>query len=144
MIIIYILFIILSFSSAGKFFCFERNFSKNNFFLIVFSHSNHKVRLYDIIRKTVNKSSDTLLLEVRLHQFVLPTAASSPVEEQTQSTEKIEIQKRDSWDSGEDHYFKWASLNRRPMESLAGRKRSIKLSKYRRITGGIQRRELAH
>ncbi len=49
----------------------------------------------------------------------------SPANEQSQSNEdevEIKLQPRDSWDSGEDQYFRWASLNRRPMESLAGRK----------------------
>ena len=32
---------------------------------------------------------------------------------------------RRSWDSNEDQYFKWAKANRRPMESLAGRKRRV-------------------
>jgi hypothetical protein len=53
------------------------------------------------------------------------------------------LEERNSWDSGEDHYFKWAALNRRPMESLAGRKRSgettIGGQKQGRINGGIWR-----
>ena len=83
--------------------------------------------MYDIISKTVKKETDTVLFEVRLHNFLHPLATRSSVNERTESTEDIQIQKRDSWDSGEEQYFKWASLNRRPMESLAGRKRSIDL-----------------
>ncbi len=93
--------------------------------------------MYDIISKTVKKDSDTILFEVRLHKLLHPITTRSSVNERTESTENIEIQKRDSWDSGEEQYFKWASLNRRPMESLAGRKRSIDLTKSRRMIGGI-------
>lgn len=106
------------------------------YFFLVFSQSHHKVRLYDIIRKSTNKNTGTLLFEVRPHRVVLETATtttttSSLVNEQSQSHEDyIKLDPRDSWDSGEEHYFKWAALNRRPMESLAGRKRSIKKLKH--------------
>jgi hypothetical protein len=85
----------------------------------------------------MNKDTDTILLEVRPHKFVHPTTTSStiittattspPVTEQSnQNEDEIALNPRDSWDSEEAHYFKWASQNRRPMESLAGRKRSMK------------------
>jgi hypothetical protein len=92
----------------------------------------------------MNQDSDTLLLEVRLHKYVRSTTIS-PIDQQSQSMENEEekqIQARDSWDSGEEDYFKWASLNRRPMESLAGRKRSIEVSKDRPRIGDIQLSEL--
>jgi hypothetical protein len=91
------------------------------FLLLVFSNSSHKIRLYDIIRKSMNKNTDTILLEVRPHKYVHSTTIS-PFNRHLKSTKDVEInlKPRDSWDSGEDQYFKWASLNRRPMESLAG------------------------
>jgi hypothetical protein len=72
----------------------------------------------------MNKNTDTILLEVRPHKYVHSTTIS-PFNRHLKSTKDVEInvKPRDSWDSGEDQYFKWASLNRRPMESLFGRKR---------------------
>jgi hypothetical protein len=73
----------------------------------------------------MNKESNTILFEVRPLKFIVRTTTRSSVKERTESTENtkdINIKKRDSWDSEEEHYFKWASRNRRPMESLGGRK----------------------
>jgi len=109
------------------------------FFLLVLSNAGHKPHLYDIVRKTVSKDSDTIILEVRPHKSghltttttmtTLPSTTEQP--DIIESEEEIKIQTRESWDSGEDNYFKWAALNRRPMESLAGRKRSLR--KYKKI-----------
>jgi hypothetical protein len=72
----------------------------------------------------MGKKDDTLLLHLRINKHVHST--TTPVGQQSNSVENKEnsnMEKRDSLDSGEDEYFKWASLNRRPMESLFGRKR---------------------
>ena len=126
MIIAYSLFVILSFSSAGKFNYFKSiHFIDSFLFILVLSHTNHKTRLYDIVRKTVSKDTDTIILEVRPHKSPLTTTILPTTEQQ------IQLHPRESWDSGEENYFKWAAFNRRPMESLAGRKRSIR--KYTKI-----------
>ncbi len=75
----------------------------------------------------MSKSNDALLLNLQIDKHVHSITAS--VDQQSNSVENKEnsnMEKRDSVDSGEDEYFKWASLNRRPMESLFGRKRSAK------------------
>ena len=60
----------------------------------------------------------------------------------TDNDQHMNADKRETWDSGEDQYFRWASLNRRPMESL-GRKRYVDMhtsgSRPSRIGGGIWR-----
>lgn len=103
-------------------------------FFLVYSRSIHKLHFFDVIHKTINKDTDTILLEVRPHKFVHSTTITSTVTttitsttttEQSQSTANTQLKARESWDSEEDHYFKWAAQNRRPMESLAGRKRTI-------------------
>ncbi|CAF1316979.1 unnamed protein product [Adineta steineri] len=72
--------------------------------------------------------------------------AEWPVHQQSSSfedNEQFDEVKRDALDSGEEQYFKWASLNRRPMESLVGRKRFAELivlePKPSRIVAGIWR-----
>ena len=59
------------------------------------------------------------------------------------SENKKDIVQERSWDSGEDHYFRWAPSNRRPIESLVGKKREegrvLRGSDYRRINNGVWR-----
>ncbi len=72
----------------------------------------------------MKENTDTIFLEVRPHKDVHSTTVSS-VDQQSRSPndeEEIKLKPRDSSDSDEDNYFKWASQNRRPMESLVGRK----------------------
>ena len=93
----------------------------------------------------MSKNDNKLLLNSRIHKHAHSTV-TTPADQQSNSVENQEnpnVQKRDSWDSGEDQYFKWASLNRRPMESLVGRKRLAEIIAPRpsrgRISGGIWR-----
>ncbi|CAF2609647.1 unnamed protein product [Rotaria sp. Silwood2] len=112
----------------------------------VFSHSNYRSRLYDIIRQSINKEDNQLLLKIQLYKY-LSSTTMLPINQQINSMKNKEETKmyiRDNWDTDDDHYFKWASLNRRPMESLAGRKRSIEKTvppglKHHRINTGIWR-----
>jgi len=92
----------------------------------------------------MSKRNDALLLDLQIDKHVHVT--TTPVDQQSNSVENKEnsnMEKRDSLDSGEDEYFKWASLNRRPMESLFGRKRLAKSIETRpsrsRVNFGIWR-----
>lgn len=125
-------------SSAGKNTSFKILINSFCFYFLVLSNAGHKPHLYDIVHKTVSKDSETIILEIRPHKsgHLTITTTTSPTTTTTEqpdiieSEEEIKIQTRESWDSGEDNYFKWAALNRRPMESLAGRKRSLR--KYKK------------
>ncbi|CAF4744569.1 unnamed protein product, partial [Rotaria sp. Silwood1] len=110
-----------------------------------FSNPNYRSRLYDIIRKSINNDDDQLLLKNQIYKY-LNSATVSSINQQINSMinkEQSKIYERDTLDSDDDNYFKWASLNRRPMESLAGRKRSIEKTltglKNHRINTGIWR-----
>lgn len=116
------------------------------FTFLVFSHAHYKTRLYDIIRKSVNKDDDQILVKYRLLEHLSSTTSMPSINEQfdsMKSKEQIKVHVRDTWDSEDDYYFKWAALNRRPMESLAGRKRSIEkpatTKRQSRINTGIWR-----
>ncbi|CAF1288782.1 unnamed protein product [Rotaria sordida] len=116
-----------------------------SFINTVFSHSNYETRLYDIIRKSIGKDDDQLLLETQIYNYLNPTKIP-PINQQINSMknkEESNMYIRDTWDPDDDYYFKWASLNRRPMESLAGRRRSIEKIvpglKQQRINTGIWR-----
>ena len=95
-------------------------------YILVSSHSNQKIRLYDIIRKSLNRETGTLLLKILVHERTLRmTTVSSTIDVQTPlptTEEDLSREPRVSWDSNEDHYFQWAFSNRRPMEPLPGRK----------------------
>jgi hypothetical protein len=86
----------------------------------------------------MSKSNDALLLNLQIDKHVHSTTI--PVDQQSNSVENKEnsnMEKRDPSDSGEDEYFKWASLNRRPMESLFGRKRLAKIIASRSSLGRV-------
>ncbi|UJR09361.1 hypothetical protein I4U23_013605 [Adineta vaga] len=110
----------------------------------VLSCSEGKVRFYDLLRQSMNKKYDELSSEFRNRQSILATTIKAENQPLTsaETDETVDEEKRDAWDSGEDQYFKWASLNRRPMESL-GRKRFADIISQRsrptRIGGGIWR-----
>ncbi|CAF4171881.1 unnamed protein product, partial [Adineta steineri] len=107
------------------------------------SYPHDTNRLYDIIHRSMNKNDDFLMSNVQTSKFIRSLIPAS-VHQQASSVEDNEQfneVKRDAWDSGEEQYFKWASLNRRPMESLVGRKRFAELitsePKPSRIVNGI-------
>ena len=60
-----------------------------------------------------------------------------------ESSEEDFVQER-SWDSGEDHYFRWATNNRRPMESLVGRKRQEDDEDERRLARRSSKDRISH
>ncbi|CAF0985051.1 unnamed protein product [Adineta ricciae] len=107
----------------------------------VFSYSNGKSRFYNLIRQSMNaKDNDEHSFVLRNRQSIWKTMSqqlTSPENDQQTNEEK-----REAWDSGEDQYFRWASQNRRPMESL-GRKRYVDTNTFgsrpSRIGGGIWR-----
>ncbi|CAF0751811.1 unnamed protein product [Adineta steineri] len=111
----------------------------------VISYPHNINRLHDINRRSMNKNDDSVISNVQTSKFIrslIPVSIyqqSSSVED----NERFDEVKRDAWDSGEEQYFKWASLNRRPMESLVGRKRFAELivsePKPSRIVTGIWR-----
>ncbi|CAF1185402.1 unnamed protein product [Adineta steineri] len=93
----------------------------------------------------MNKNDDSLISNVQTSKFIRSLISAS-VHQQSSSgedNEQFDEVKRDALDSGEEQYFKWASLNRRPMESLVGRKRFAELivsePKPSRIVAGIWR-----
>ncbi|CAF0954348.1 unnamed protein product [Adineta ricciae] len=107
----------------------------------VSSYSNGKSRFYNLIRQSMNaKDNDEHSSVLRNRQFIWKAMNQrlSPTEYNEQTNEE----KRETWDSGEDQYFRWASQNRRPMESL-GRKRYVDMNTFgsrpSRISGGIWR-----
>ncbi|CAF1271987.1 unnamed protein product [Adineta steineri] len=111
----------------------------------VISYSYNTNRLYNIIRRPLNKNDDSLLSNSQTSKFIRSLISAS-VRQQSSSfedNEQFDEVKRDALDSGEEQYFKWASLNRRPMESLVGRKRFAELilsePKPSRIVAGIWR-----
>ncbi len=118
-------------------------------FFLAFSHSNYNSRLYNVLRGSISETDDLVFLRLRPKTYVpsTTTPSSTEVDEKSNSVEDKEqtnVDERDISDSGEeDHYFKWAALNRRPMESLAGRKRlaemTLPVSRPGRINGGIWR-----
>ncbi|CAF4015569.1 unnamed protein product [Rotaria magnacalcarata] len=94
-----------------------------------FSNSNYKSPLYNIIRQSRSQDEKQTLLKLQLFTDLTSTitspSSSTDESDSTENIQEIKVQTRDFWDSDDDAYFKWASLNRRPMESLAGRKRAI-------------------
>ncbi|CAF3713580.1 unnamed protein product, partial [Adineta steineri] len=109
------------------------------------SYSYNTNRLYNIIRRSMNKNDDSLPSNSQTSKFIRSLLSAS-VHQQSSSfedNEQFDEVKRDALDSGEEQYFKWASLNRRPMESLVGRKRFAELivlePKPSRIVAGIWR-----
>ena len=101
-----------------------KNFISIFLFFVVFSHSNNKIRLYDIIHKSIDENDDQLLLKIQISNYLSSTKIP-PITQQRNSMKNKEENKiyvRDIWDPDDDYYFKWATFNRRPMESLAGRK----------------------
>ncbi|CAF1005146.1 unnamed protein product [Adineta steineri] len=111
----------------------------------VISYSHNTNRLYNLLRRSMNKNDDSLISNVQTSKFIRSLIPIS-IHQQSSSVEdneQFDEVKRDAWDSGEEQYFKWASLNRRPMESLVGRKRSAELiisgPRPSRIVNGIWR-----
>ncbi|CAF0830634.1 unnamed protein product [Adineta steineri] len=111
----------------------------------VISYRHNTNRLHDINRQSMNKNDDSVISNVQTSKFIRSLIPAS-VHQQTNSVEdneQFDEVKRDAWDSGEEQYFKWAALNRRPMESLVGRKRFaepiISEPKPSRIVTGIWR-----
>lgn len=116
MFLTYIIFIVFLFSNAGKYDIFFSILSPS-VCILVSSHSNSKLRFYNVIRKSITKETETLLLKILLHRRVLEMTTTDG---QT-TLPTVQRQPRVSWDSNEEHYFRWASFNRRPMEPLPGR-----------------------
>lgn len=73
-----------------------------------FSLGSSYPRVYDVLHKSPVDNDNPMSNDVPLFS--------------DETSEEDFVQER-SWDSGEDHYFRWATNNRRPMESLVGRKR---------------------
>ncbi|CAF3320793.1 unnamed protein product [Rotaria socialis] len=129
MIIFYFLCILLSFINS------------------VFSNSNYKSRLYNIIRQSESQDEEQTLLNLQFFQdltsTITPPLSSNDDSDSMENIQETKLQARNSWDSDDDAYFKWASLNRRPMESLIGRKRAVEKvftgTKNTRVNTGLWR-----
>lgn len=101
--------------------------------------------MYEILRKSRSQDYEQTQSKFQLVQQTSTTTTTPLVQELNANDDSMRsnIHVRDSWESDDDFYFQWAALNRRPMESLTGRKRSIEKGVTRprstRINTGIWR-----
>jgi hypothetical protein len=141
-IAIFYLLCILTFSvSNGKF--FDMKILKKIYlvFFIAFSYAGQRTHLYDLLRTRLGEKSNSVGLAIKNDK----DSSSTSIHNQplTSYEDEDSVQTRNNWDSGEDYYFQWANLNRRPVEYLTGRKRAVEkvvlLPRDRRINGGLWR-----